>query len=70
MSLKKVEPVKLDRNKVNEVLDDAKDREFEAVIVFGFKDKLVTVMPSGTTNKLELIGALEVAKQHMWSGQE
>jgi len=27
-------------------------------------------MPSGTTNKLELIGALEVAKQHMWSGQE
>jgi hypothetical protein len=70
MTLKKVASLKLDRNKVSEVLDDAKSREYESVIVFGFKDKMITVMPSGTTNKLELLGALEAAKQHMWGGQE
>jgi hypothetical protein len=70
MTLKKIEPAKLDRNKVGEVLDDAKSRGYEAVIVFGFKDKMITVMPSGARNKLELLGALEAAKQHMWSGQE
>ena len=69
MRLTQVEPIKLDRNRVGEVLAEAAEREYEAVIVFGFKDKLVTVMPSGTTNTLELIGALEAAKQHLWSGQ-
>lgn len=66
MTLKQVEPIKLDRNKVGQVLEEAAEREFETVFVLGLKDRTISVMMSGSTNNLEVLGALEMAKQHLW----
>ncbi len=67
--MKVAEVVEFDPYKVTDILEEAKDRGFESVIVFGFKNKLVTTMTSGTASNLEIIGALEAAKQHLWAGQ-
>jgi hypothetical protein len=64
--MKIVEPIKLDPFHVNEILDDAKEKGFESVIVFGMNGKKITVMSSGDDNITETIGALEIAKFHLW----
>lgn len=56
----------LDPNDVRGVLEDALAKEFNSVIVFGFKDSTVSVMKSGIIDKIKVIGALEVAKQNLW----
>lgn len=66
MTLKKVEPIKLDRNNVDEVLDRTREKEFESVIIFGFKERGIHVMQSGTHSNLEIMGALDAAKHHVW----
>ncbi len=68
MSLKLADPVKLDVNGVNEILDMAREREFNAVIIFGYKDDMVHVIKSGIKGTIEVIGALEAAKQNLWGG--
>jgi hypothetical protein len=62
-----VKPIKLDPFRVNEILDDAKDKGFESVIIFGMNGKEITVMSSGDDDITETIGALEIAKFHLWS---
>jgi hypothetical protein len=64
--MKIVEPIKLDPFHVNELLDDAKESNFDSVIVFGMKGRKITVMSSGDDNITETIGALEIAKFHLW----
>jgi hypothetical protein len=66
MKLSEAKAPSLDPNRVREVLQDAMEEEFTSVIVFGFKDKLINIKQSGSPNSLELIGALEAAKQHVW----
>jgi hypothetical protein len=68
MTLKPVEPVKLDVNNVKQVLADAAEREFHAVIVFGYKDDKIHIMKSGIKGIVEVLGAIEVVKQDLWSG--
>jgi hypothetical protein len=65
--MKIVEPIKLDPFKVDEILDDAKEKGFESVIVFGRHGKKITVMSSGDDDITETVGALELAKFHLWS---
>ena len=64
--MKIVEPIKLDPFHVNELLDDAKESNFDSVIVFGMSGKNITVMSSGDDNITETIGALEIVKFHLW----
>ena len=66
MTLKEVKPIPLDPNNVKRVLDDAAEREFSSIIIFGYKDDMVSIMKSGIIGKIEVIGALEVAKQNLW----
>ncbi len=66
MKLIEAKAPSLDPNRVREVLQDAMEEEFTSVIVFGFKDKLINIKQSGSPNSLELMGALEAAKQHVW----
>ena len=68
MTLKQVEPVKLDVNNVKQVLEDAVEKDFHAVIVFGYKDDRIHVMKSGIKGVVEVLGALEAVKQDLWSG--
>ncbi len=65
--MKIVEPIKLDPFKVDELLDDAKEKGFESVIVFGRSGKRITVMSSSDDDVTETVGALEIAKFHLWS---
>jgi hypothetical protein len=66
MKLIEAKAQSLDPNHVRDVLQDAMDEGFTSVIVFGFKDKIVNIKQSGSPNSLELMGALEAAKQHIW----
>ena len=50
-----------------DLLDEAKVNEFETVIVFGFKEGAVTITASAVHHNLELMGALEAAKQQIWN---
>ncbi len=68
MELKQVEPIRLDVNNVKQVLADAVEKDFHAVIVFGYKDDRIHVMKSGIKGVVEVIGALEAVKQDLWSG--
>jgi hypothetical protein len=58
---------KRDKN-VRETLEDALHQEFESVIVIGYKDGHTYVKGSGCKHRVELIGALEVAKMETWNG--
>ena len=40
--------------------------EFDAVIVFGFKDGQIVITASEIEDNLRLLGALEAAKQQVW----
>lgn len=55
-----------DANGVSEILNEAIETGFESVIVFGFKDGKVWITRSKLDNTLELLGALEGAKMHLW----
>ncbi len=48
------------------VLEDAIAEDFETVIIFGFKDGMVTTTASRRKNSLEILGALEAAKCSIW----
>lgn len=50
-----------------QILKEAIYEEFETVIVFGFKKSRVHIKTSGLHSNLELMGALEAAKQQLWS---
>ena len=53
-----------------EVLDAAASIEPETVIVFCYKDGLVSVLMSECVDTLKLIGALEAAKMAIWNGSD
>lgn len=48
-----------------ELLQQAMDMQFEAVIIHGFKDGNIHTESSGYKSTLELIGSLELAKAHV-----
>lgn len=68
--MKLVDAVKLDRNEVDKVIGDAKERDFESVIIFGLKDGIISIICSGVRDKIKILGALEAAKQHLWNAPE
>lgn len=49
------------------VLQEAIDAKFDTVIIFGFVGSRVHIKTSGVHSNLELMGALEAAKQQLWS---
>lgn len=49
-----------------EILQDAIGQGFESVFVLGLKDGRIFFLTSPYRSKLELIGAIELAKQHLW----
>lgn len=59
-----------DRNisAAQEVLEEAKTQGFESVVILGFKEGCVHICSSQTKSRLEMIGAIEVAKQYLWTG--
>jgi hypothetical protein len=48
------------------VLKAAMEENFKTVMVFGFDGETVSIMASQIHSNLELIGALEGAKQELW----
>jgi hypothetical protein len=48
------------------VLKAAMEENFKTVMVFGFDGETVSIMASQNHSNLELIGALEAAKQELW----
>lgn len=60
--MKVVEPIKLDRNGVREVLTEALAEDFEQVYVIGFKAKRVHLKGSKLDSNIEMIGLLKCAK--------
>jgi len=53
-------------NDAKGVLKDALAENYASVIVFGMKDGIIAHHNSANISKLELIGALEVAKSTVW----
>ena len=53
-----------------EILRDAIQRDYESVIVFGFKDGNIFTRASAREDVLRLIGALEIAKRELWDTAE
>ena len=51
------------------VLTEACDRDFETVIVIGFKDGNVHIKSSGWKSTASLVGAIELAKHHILNEQ-
>ncbi len=51
----------------NEILQEAIEENFDSVIIFGLKDNTISVKSSACLNKLVYMGALEAAKQQIWS---
>jgi hypothetical protein len=47
------------------LLEDCKTEEFSSVIVLGFKNQTVRILQSKQYNTLELLGALDMAKQEI-----
>lgn len=54
-------------NTSERVLKEAIDANFQTVIIFGFDGGTVHIKTSGLHSNLELMGALEAAKQQLWS---
>lgn len=54
-------------NTSEQVLQEAIDLKPDTVIVFCFVGSRVHIKTSGIHSNLELIGALEAAKQQVWS---
>ena len=48
-------------------LRNAIANDFESVIVFGFKDGKIIIQSSDIEDNIRIIGALEAAKQNVWS---
>lgn len=52
---------------VNETLERARGQDFDTVIVLGFKRNQGFITSSNwRLNRMELLGALEYAKHHVW----
>lgn len=54
-------------NTSKQVLQEAIDMNPDTVIVFAFDGSKVHIKTSGIHSNLELMGALEAAKQQIWS---
>lgn len=57
-------------NDAREVLEEAKGKDFETVIVIGFKAGNVYWQKSTHADTVTVIGALEMAKQMLFAVQE
>ena len=64
--MKVVEPIKLDRNGVRDVLTEAIAEDFEQVYVIGFKNKQAHFKGSKLDSNMEIIGALEMCKMQIY----
>jgi len=49
----------------NEVLAEAMEQGFEAVVVLGLKDGNLNIRRSAVISRLQLLGAIEEAKHHV-----
>ena len=58
---------KQDAPSATTTLREAITEGFESVIVFGFKDGRISISASEIEDNLRLIGALEAAKQQVWT---
>jgi hypothetical protein len=54
-----------DKNKVNIIIDESKEMDFDEIIVFGFKDNKIHTKSSGVDDTMRTVGALEYAKQQL-----
>jgi hypothetical protein len=59
-----------DTQEVKEVLQRALTEGLDSVILFAFKDGAFTVEASSCEDIIHQIGALEVAKQILWTSME
>ena len=50
-----------------ELLADAIERDFETVVILGFKDGNVHIQRSAMVSRIGLLGAIEEAKHHILS---
>lgn len=64
--MKVVEPIKLDRNGVRDVLNEAIAEDFEQVYVIGFKGKQAHFKGSKLDSNMEMIGAIEMCKMQIY----
>ena len=64
--MKVVEPIKLDRNGVRDVLTEAIAEDFEQVYVIGFKGKQAHFKGSKLDSIMEMIGAIEMCKMQIF----
>jgi hypothetical protein len=53
----------------NGLLEDAITRDFETVVILGFKDGNVHIQRSAMVSRFALLGAIEEAKHHILSGE-
>lgn len=51
---------------VTDILEESKGKGFETVIVLGIKDGSTHIRASRWHSRLEVMGALEYAKHHVW----
>ena len=59
-------PRPLERS-VSDLLEEAKGKEYETVIVIGIKDGRSYINSSRwRLSRIEMLGSLEYAKQHIW----
>lgn len=62
-------PHKLDayREDSRRILEEGISGNFQSVVVIGLCDGQVYISSSSNVSRLEFMGAIEVAKQHLWS---
>jgi hypothetical protein len=61
-----VVPFDEEERSANEVLIEAIEAGFESVVVVGYKDGEVQVLPSRIKSLSKLIGSMEIAKDHLF----
>jgi hypothetical protein len=54
-----------DKNKVNIILDETKEMDFDEIIVFGYKHNKIHTKSSGIDDSMRTVGALEYAKHQL-----
>lgn len=68
--MKKLKVLKTDkeyhRKEAQEILDEAKDSRFDAVLVVGINSDGAHINHSGNVDTLKVVGMIEVAKLELW----
>jgi hypothetical protein len=52
-----------------DVLEAAKKEGFETVVILGLRDGEIHITSSGLVSRLQILGACEAAKMHVWGNE-